>query len=322
MDLVGSTFKNLTVISGRKEGKATHWTCKCSCGDVSEYLHSLLYKGMIHCNHSLQVSRQVSINQTYGRLTVIAEILGSNPRKYSAKCSCGVVKEYLRSNLLSGGVTSCGCKKREKLHSIPIGSSYSRWTVIEEVVYDSKTCYKCVCRCGNVSNVSSSALIHGKSKSCGCLNSELAALRATKHNLSGTLAYGSWLNMHKRTKATSRSSNNYYSRGIIVCKEWANFNNFYKDMGERPPNTTLDRINNDGNYCKENCRWATNLEQARNKSREGSRQRGGRQLSPSKWAAQIKVEGSYYWLGTFYSHAQAVQARLAAEAEFWSVQGA
>ena len=107
-----------------------------------------------------------------------------------------------------------------------------------------------------------------------------------------------------------------------MCKEWANFNNFYKDMGERPPNTTLDRINNDGNYCKENCRWATNLEQARNKSREGSRQRGVRQLSPSKWAAQIKVEDSYYWLGTFYSYAEAVQARLAAEAEFWSVQGA
>lgn len=78
--------------------------------------------------------------------------------------------------------------------------------------------------------------------------------------------YNTWRGMHERCRRKrSISYNNYGGRGISICERWYKFQNFVDDMGEKPSkNHELDRINNDGNYCPENCRWATPLEQNRN----------------------------------------------------------
>lgn len=84
-----------------------------------------------------------------------------------------------------------------------------------------------------------------------------------------TLEYDCWCEMKKRCNQTGRKdSANYIERGITVCERWQKFENFFADMGPKPsPKHSLDRQDNDGNYCPENCRWATKKEQCRNTRR-------------------------------------------------------
>jgi len=131
--------------------------------------------------------------------------------------------------------------------------------------------YLCQCSCGNEVVVMLSNLLGGHTKSCGCLNSELVAERArllkTTHGMYGTSEYNIWKAMVARcTNKKIPCYGRYGGRGIGVCDRWLNsVENFYTDMGDRPPGMSLDRIDNNGDYGPDNCRWATTKEQNRNK---------------------------------------------------------
>jgi hypothetical protein len=107
----------------------------------------------------------------------------------------------------------------------------------------------------------------GGSLSCGCLKRERLALLKTKHGRTGTPEYCVWSAMIQRTTNEKNPSfSNYGGRGIGICKEWLDFQEFLKDMGTRPSKKhSLDRINNNLGYGPNNCRWTTRLIQNNNK---------------------------------------------------------
>lgn len=125
-------------------------------------------------------------------------------------------------------------------------------------------------------------------QSCGCAVPKQVARRATSHGLKKHKSYDAWCSMMKRCSSRSdKFYRRYGARGIVVCDRWHDINNFIADMGERPPNTTLDRIDNDGNYDPDNCRWATVKQQARNKSSNRVLTANGEQKLLCDWAAQL-----------------------------------
>lgn len=110
---------------------------------------------------------------------------------------------------------------------------------------------------------------------------------AKTHGQSRTRAYGAWKQMRKRcNNPADQAYPRYGGRGIAYDSRWDCFENFVADMGERQDGMTLDRIDNDGPYCKENCRWATTQEQARNYSRNIRLTYGGVTRTLIDWAAE------------------------------------
>lgn len=129
--------------------------------------------------------------------------------------------------------------------------------------------WECVCDCGKVVTVFTNNLKRGNTKSCGCLNKELASQRMTKHGKCNSRTYYIYNNMKERCYTKSNSCyKDYGGRGIVVCNDWKNdFMNFYKWAMSHgyDDSLTLDRIDVDGNYEPSNCRWVTFTDQQRNK---------------------------------------------------------
>ena len=158
-----------------------------------------------------------------------------------------------------------------------IGKRFGRWTVLEEApsTDPSQPKFWCLCDCGTKSAVYMYSLLSNKSRSCGCLQRETASKTSFKHGYRNERLYNVWDGMKQRCNNSNHIAYNQYGgRGIKVCEEWSNnyvsFREFMLNNGYDPEAPfgacTIDRIDNDGDYCPENCRVISVQEQQVNKS--------------------------------------------------------
>lgn len=180
------------------------------------------------------------------------------------------------------------------------GRKFGRLTVLERTENKGgQTMWLCECECGTQKIVRASHLKTGAIQSCGCLMREMLCKRNTTHGGRKTRLYGIWHGMKDRCYDPSHNRYEHYGlRGIVVCDEWLHSFEAFRDWAiangydEAAPRgtQTIERINLDGNYCPDNCRWATAEEQANNKSNNHFLTYNGRTQTTAQWAKEVGLK--------------------------------
>lgn len=179
------------------------------------------------------------------------------------------------------------------------GMRFGKWTTVVWLPKSSERVggWLCKCDCGNTSVIKTNVLMKGRSKSCGC---DTQYKRKTKHGARAggefPRLYRIWLGMKERCyNKNSLDAKDYGDRGISVCKEWRNDYDVFKkwaDTNGYSPSLSIDRIDVNGNYCPENCRWADDFQQARNRRNNAYYEINGELKSLAEW---VDIYGANYY---------------------------
>ena len=169
------------------------------------------------------------------------------------------------------------------------GNRYGRLVVVKDSLRRKNSCvmWECLCDCGNTTYVITSHLKSGAIRSCGCLRKEENKVRLKTHGLSKSRLFRIWAGMISRCKNKTQSGyKNYGGRGISVCKEWNDSFSVFKDWAFAHgynDNLTIERIDVNGNYCPENCKWITKAEQNNNTRQSHFVTIEGKTLTIKQW---------------------------------------
>lgn len=244
------------------------------------------------------------LGKQYGDLKII-EKLGSREKRgrneiyWKCKCICGNEIE-LTTDMLSRGKKNCGCKNPKNKNLI--GEKFGRLTVINYISKDKnkQRIWLCKCDCGNEKMVPTKYLTSGDTKSCGCLLSDTSREYYSKlnltHGMTHTKLHIKWQGMIDRCyRKTTNGYENYGGRGIKVCNEWTDkengFINFYNwaiKSGYKD-GLTIDRIDANGDYKPNNCRWATFKEQNNNKRNNCFLEYNGERHTLKEWSEKLNL---------------------------------
>lgn len=180
------------------------------------------------------------------------------------------------------------------------GNRYGRLTVIREVERiryasgNSHRVWECLCDCGNIIRCTTDRLRRGNTKSCGCLRKEITSKKNYKHGGTKTKLYRIWAEMNGRCFCkTNKAYKNYGARGIRVCDEWRkNFSLFrsWAMSNGYQEGLTIERIDNNGNYCPDNCKWIPKSEQPKNRRNCHLITFNGKTQTLSEWSRELHVD--------------------------------
>lgn len=203
------------------------------------------------------------------------------------------------------------------------GQKFGRLLVIKLESSTSKTRWLCKCDCGNERIVHGTSLKKGTTVSCGCYGKERRTALHTIHGKRSVPEYAIWNGIKNRClNPNLRSYPNYGGRGITICDRWRDdFQAFYEDMGPRPsPDHSVDRIDTNGPYSPENCKWSTRVEQARNRRPRSKTGYSGVYKLKNRWIVRIGIAGMLINLGSYKTIEEAVKARKEAEKQYWGIE--
>lgn len=170
------------------------------------------------------------------------------------------------------------------------GQRHGRWTFIrpgEAAGRNKNTKWLARCDCGTEKWI----VPKREGTSCGCRKSEVTSKRNKTHGKSHLASYNVWLGMIRRcTNPKDRAYAWYGARGISVCEHWLKVENFIEDMGEPPNGMEIERIDNNGNYAPDNCRWASRSEQCRNTRHNRIITHKGETMCLTSWAERVGID--------------------------------
>lgn len=239
----------------------------------------------------------------YGLWTVLKY---AGDRKYLCRCECGT-ERLVRGDVLKSGLSkSCGCdtKRLQSLSKIEqgpkedlTGRQFGRRTVIR---YAGNSSWLCRCSCGAESIVQTGQLNFGEAQSCGCRVRDINRERMQKYDPITYRLQKVYYSMHARCdNPNTKTYPRYGLRGIKVCDEWsgpdglANFISWALENGYDPEakhgEKTIDRVDNDGPYSPENCRWVTHTENSNNKSTSRFLEYNGERKTYADWARHFNL---------------------------------
>ena len=252
----------------------------------------------------------------------IHESARENRRTYlKVSCKlCGKMYDRVRQDGL--GKKAC-CGVNPKADILPIGIRFNMLTNLGVSHSDNGVIYDWLCDCGNVKKLRAPNVKLGHTKSCGCYKESIIGRPVEKHGMAGTKEYRTWRGIIARTEAPYESTRKwYFDKDIRVSEDWRkSFLQFYEDMGDCPKGYTLDRIDPNGNYCKENCRWASDELQSINKGIYSTNTSGVKGVSlnkiSGKYSAYIYHKGVKHDLGAYTTLEEASEVRENAEKLFW-----
>jgi hypothetical protein len=281
--IIGQRYGNLILIKNIGiYRKYFNFLCKCDCGNELQITSNALSKNKyLMCKVCLKIKLNkynFNVNDKFGKWTIIDKV--KNKNRYLCKCLCGHEKIVDSSHLYLGITKQCHkCSGKQRIDLtnkhfgklIVLGYSHSK---------NGHTMWKVICECGNIVIKSYDLLTKGYSQYCNeCKKKDFVINKYVfgRNNINLSLynkynskhpLYKTWVKMLYRCYIPHDPKYlSYGGRGIKVCKKWRlSFDEFVKDMIEKPSlKYSLERINNDKGYYKENCRWATSAEQGLNK---------------------------------------------------------